>query len=31
MNEFEKNIKQLMIDIKHRIREVESLDAILAY
>lgn len=31
MNEFEKNIEQLMIDIEHRIREVESLDAILAY
>lgn len=31
MNEFEKNIEQLMIDIEHRIREVESLDAIFAY
>ena len=31
MNEFEKNIEQLMIDIENRIREVESLDAILAY
>lgn len=31
MNEFEKNIEQLMIDIENRIREVESLDAVLVY
>lgn len=31
MNELEKNTKQLMIDIENRIREVESLDAVLTY
>lgn len=31
MNELEKNTKQLMIDIENRIREVESLDAVLVY
>ena len=31
MNEFEMKVAQLMIDIENRIKEVESLDAVLAY
>lgn len=31
MEDLQKNIEQLMIDINNRIREVESLDAVLAY